>query len=74
MVRERLELYHQKLRFIEPEIDGEYLKAMGLKPGPLFGRILSALRDARLNGEVSNLEEERALVEQLLAEGETIRF
>ena len=74
LVRERLELYHQKLRFIEPEIDGEYLKAMGLKPGPLFGRILSALRDARLNGEVTSLEEEKAFVKELLARSEVNRF
>jgi tRNA nucleotidyltransferase (CCA-adding enzyme) len=73
-VRERLELHHRTLRFIEPEIDGEHLKALGLKPSPLFGRILSALRDARLDGEVSTLEEEEALVEKLLAKGKTNRF
>jgi tRNA nucleotidyltransferase (CCA-adding enzyme) len=66
MVRERLELHHRTLRFVEPEIDGEYLKAMGLEPSPLFGRILSALRDACLDREVSNLEEEEAFVEKLL--------
>ncbi|MFQ5813159.1 MAG: CBS domain-containing protein, partial [Anaerolineae bacterium] len=73
-VRERLELHHRTLRFVEPEIDGEYLKALGLKPSPLFGRILSALRDARLDGKVSNLEEEEAFVEKLLAKSETNRF
>jgi tRNA nucleotidyltransferase (CCA-adding enzyme) len=73
LVQEQLELYHRKLRFVEPEIDGEYLKAMGLRPGPLFGQILSALRDARLDGEVSSLEEEKALVDKLLAKGETNR-
>jgi tRNA nucleotidyltransferase (CCA-adding enzyme) len=73
-VRERLELYHRELRFVEPEIDGEVLKAMGLKPSPLFGHILSALRDARLDGEVTSLEEEKAFVEKLLAKGETNRF
>jgi len=73
-VRERLELYHRTLRFVEPEIDGEHLKALGLKPSPLFGRILSALRDARLDGEVSSLEEEEALVEELLAKNGTSRF
>jgi tRNA nucleotidyltransferase (CCA-adding enzyme) len=74
LVREQLGLYHHRLRFVEPEIDGERLKAMGLKPGPLFGHILSALRDARLDGEVTSLEEEKALVEKLLAKGETNRF
>ena len=72
-VRERLELHHRTLRFVEPEIDGEYLKAMGLKPSPLFGQILSALRDARLDGEVSSLEEEKALVDELLDESGTNR-
>jgi tRNA nucleotidyltransferase (CCA-adding enzyme) len=73
-VREKLELYHRTLRFVEPEIDGEYLKTMGLKPAPLFGHILSALRDARLDGEVSSLEEEKALVEELLARSEANGF
>jgi tRNA nucleotidyltransferase (CCA-adding enzyme) len=66
-VRERLELHQRTLRFVEPEIDGDWLKAMGLRPSPLFGQILSALRDARLDGEVSSLEEEKAFVEELLA-------
>jgi len=73
-VQERLELHHRKLRFVEPEIDGDYLKALGLQPSPLFGRILSALRDARLDGEVSSLEEEKTLVEELLANSKTNRF
>jgi tRNA nucleotidyltransferase (CCA-adding enzyme) len=73
-VRERLELHHRKLRFVEPEIDGEYLKTMGLRPSPLFGQILSALRDARLDGEVTSLEEEKVLVEELLARSEASGF
>ncbi len=73
-VQERLELHHRTLRFVEPEIDGDYLKALGLQPSPLFGRILSALRDARLDGEVSSLEEEKTLVEELLANSKTNRF
>jgi tRNA nucleotidyltransferase (CCA-adding enzyme) len=72
-VRERLELHHRTLRFVEPEIDGDYLKAMGQRPSPLFGHILSALRDARLDGEVSSLEEEKAFVEELLAKSEAER-
>jgi len=67
LAREQLELYHRKLRYIKPEIDGEHLKGIGLKPGPLFGRILDALCDARLDGEVTSLEEERELVEEMLA-------
>jgi tRNA nucleotidyltransferase (CCA-adding enzyme) len=65
--REKIELYYRDLRYIEPEINGEHLKRMGLEPGPIFGEILRALLDARLDGNVSTLEEEEALVKWLIA-------
>jgi tRNA nucleotidyltransferase (CCA-adding enzyme) len=67
-VRQRLWRYETELRRIEPQVDGEYLKGLGLKPSPLFSRLLSAVRDARLDGRVQTVEEEKALIEQLLAE------
>ncbi len=68
LVRRRLELYHRQLRHIKPEIGGDYLKGMGLPPGPIYKRVLDALLDARLDGEVRTLAEEEALVERLLAQ------
>lgn len=65
-LRERLLRYQTEWRQVEPEITGDDLKAMGLEPGPLFGELLSALRDARLDGEVSTREEEEALVNRLV--------
>jgi tRNA nucleotidyltransferase (CCA-adding enzyme) len=41
-------------------VTGEDLKAMGLKPGPAFKRILEALLRARLDGRVTSREEELA--------------
>jgi hypothetical protein len=41
---------------------------MGLRPGPIYGRLLGALRDARLDGKVSTREEEEALLEKLLVD------
>ena len=41
------------------EVRSEYfalLRAVGMKPSPEFGRILSALYDAQLDGEFSDLE------------------
>ena len=35
---------------------------------PIYRQILGALRDARLDGQVSSLREEEALAEKLLAE------
>ncbi|MBN1976647.1 MAG: CBS domain-containing protein [Anaerolineae bacterium] len=55
-------------RLVEPEITGDGLKAMGLRPSPLFGQLLSALREARLDGKVSTREEEEAMLQKLLAD------
>jgi hypothetical protein len=40
---------------------------MGLAPGPAYRTILSRLRNARLDGEVSTREEEEQLVMASLA-------
>ena len=60
--------YARRLRYVSPTISGEDLKARGLKPGPAYGRILGALRAARLDGLITTPEEEQHLLEQLLTE------
>jgi len=67
IVRERLLRYQTEWRLVETEVTGDDLKAIGLDPGPLFGDLLTTLRDARLNGTVNTRDEEIALVRQLLA-------
>ena len=67
-LRGRLLRYQTEWRLVETEITGDVLKAMGLKPSPLFGRLLGTLRDARLDGRVSTQEEEVRLLERLLEE------
>ncbi len=68
LVRRQLALYHRELRHVRPEIDGDYLKRMGIPPGPIYSRLFGALRDARLDDEIATLEEEAALVNKLLPE------
>jgi len=68
MVRERLWRYDKVLRHVQPALDGSYLKGLGLKPSPLFGKLLQALREARLDGKIGSVEEEKALVGRLLQE------
>ncbi len=67
-VRRRLWCYETELRHIQPEVDGDYLKSLGLKPSPLFSRLLNTVRDARLDGSVQTVEDEKALIDRLLAE------
>jgi tRNA nucleotidyltransferase (CCA-adding enzyme) len=69
LIRARLRAYLETDRFVKPTLDGNHLKGLGLKPGPCFQRILSRLRDARLDEEVNTLEDEQRLLQRLLAEG-----
>ena len=71
-IRGQIELYRRELKNIRPEIDGHYLKeVLGIPAGPAYGRLLAAVRDARLDGKASSLEEERRLVEELFAAQQT---
>lgn len=47
---------------VKPSLTGDDLKVLGLKPGPIFKKVLDRLLEARLNGEVTNREDELALV------------
>jgi tRNA nucleotidyltransferase (CCA-adding enzyme) len=59
--------YQTEWRLVEPEITGDDLKGMGLRPSPLFGQLLEVLRDARLDGKVSTQAEEQVVLQELLA-------
>ncbi|MBC8274137.1 MAG: CCA tRNA nucleotidyltransferase [Chloroflexi bacterium] len=62
IVSRHLQLYLAKLRYVKPQLNGEDLKRMGIPSGPQLGKILEALHEARLNGEVKTREEEEKLV------------
>lgn len=61
-VRDNLRLYLESLQFVRPRLRGGSLKELELKPGPLFGEIMAALRRAVLDGELRGEEEERRFV------------
>ena len=52
-------------RRMRPILTGNDLKAMSLKPGPSYNKILNRLLDARLNGAVETEADERRLVRRL---------
>lgn len=58
--------HYQAIRHTTPALNGHALQQMGLAPGPALGRILRALRAARLDGEVTTRAEEEAWVRQHL--------
>jgi poly(A) polymerase len=51
----------------EPVLTGHDLAQMGLPPGPIYKRLLDAVREAQLDGTISSKREALALVQKLLA-------
>jgi len=47
-----------------PLLNGDHLTAAGMKPGPLFKRLLDAAYDAQLEGKISTLEEAMAFAKK----------
>jgi tRNA nucleotidyltransferase (CCA-adding enzyme) len=61
-VRKWISQYVTSLRKVRVLLDGNGLIELGLQPGPHFHNVFLALLDARLNGQVRSLEEEKDLV------------
>lgn len=69
LLRQRLQLYLNKLRYIKTSLNGKALQQMGISPGPRLGEILRQLHDARLDQRVKTKTEEVELVQQWLSQG-----
>jgi tRNA nucleotidyltransferase (CCA-adding enzyme) len=61
-IRAGLHQYLSQWRFVNAELTGDDLLALGLKPGPEFARWLRGLRAARLDGTVADRDGELALI------------
>jgi tRNA nucleotidyltransferase (CCA-adding enzyme) len=56
--RKAISLYFRNLKEVRPNLRGRDLKDMGITPGPIYRQILDRLLDGRLNGDLTNREEE----------------
>jgi len=54
-----------RLETSEPCLSGEDITRLGYKPGPIFGRILNALRQARWEGKLRTREEEVRFIKEM---------
>jgi tRNA nucleotidyltransferase (CCA-adding enzyme) len=63
---DKLKTYKTKWQHITPHMDGNDLKSLGLPPGPIYRDILRKLRAAWLDSEISSLDEENELLNQLI--------
>ncbi|MBN1579681.1 MAG: CBS domain-containing protein [Anaerolineae bacterium] len=66
-VHQYLTDYWQTYRHVQPLLTGDDLKEMGLAPGPIFSKILWALRSARLDGQIATEIQERDMARQYVA-------
>lgn len=65
----RLRRYATVLRDLRLErVDGAWLRAQGVPPGPVYGDVLAALLDAKRAGELATPEAEEARARDLLRE------
>ena len=60
--RHAISQYISELQDVKPALTGDDLKDMGFKPGPVFKTILQRLLETRLDGEISDREEEIMLI------------
>ncbi len=67
-VKRAISNYITTLQFIRPEFSGDDLIAVGLDPGPEFKIILNQLKNARLDGEVKDRDDELRLVKKWMKE------
>jgi tRNA nucleotidyltransferase (CCA-adding enzyme) len=69
-VRHYLDSFEQTWRHVDPELDGQDLQRLGIRRGPIFRTILTALRDARLDGRIHSRAQEEALAVEMARGGD----
>ncbi len=57
--------YVEEWQQVRPTLDGRDLQALGIPRGPLYGKILKAIRAALLDGEIATHEDEITLAQQM---------
>lgn len=68
LVRQRLDSYQRRWRHIQPDLNGDDLRALGIPPGRVYRRILEQLRADRLDGLLFTREDEIAAARRIAGE------
>ena len=69
-LNQRLVLFMDKLRYVKSLLRGPDLTALGVPAGTLVGKVLSKLKDARLESRVVSRKDEVNMVKKLMDKGE----
>jgi tRNA nucleotidyltransferase (CCA-adding enzyme) len=65
IIIKNINLYLDKLRNVRTALSGKDLEEMGIKPGPRMKEILQKLLEARLDGQVTDRQDEIEMVEKI---------
>jgi tRNA nucleotidyltransferase (CCA-adding enzyme) len=65
-LRNNIQAYLNRLNTMNPRISGDVLRERGLPPGPIYKRILGAIRDAWLDGKIENNVQEQTYLDELI--------
>ena len=65
-VKRAISIYFTRLRYVHISVKGKDLLAMKVPPGPIYRDILQAVRDAKLDGQLSTPGEELDFVRRYL--------
>jgi tRNA nucleotidyltransferase (CCA-adding enzyme) len=68
VMHQHVQQYLTAWRHIRPDLTGDDLKRLGVPQGPHIGRLLARVLAAKLDGEVTSLEAEEALVRSALVQ------
>jgi len=62
-----LQAYLDRLNSITPKVTGDDLRQRGIPPGPVYKRILGAVRDAWLDGKIQSIDQEQRYLDELIS-------
>ena len=65
VIKSRIELYLNQLRQVKTALTGDDLIKAGFSPGPVIRETLEKLKEARLEGRVVTLDDERELIKKI---------
>ncbi len=65
-VKQSISRYFTHLRYISPLVRGRDLQTMGIPPGPIYRRILQAVQEAKLNGNLKTRQDELDFVQHFI--------
>ena len=68
IAKKRISFFQTQLRNVSITMSGKDLLKLGLPPGPLFGKVLQSITEAKLNGTVKTRDDEFRFVKRQFIE------